>query len=229
MGTSTFFHPGPPSVQAAPSGLNLRGSPRRLDATRHGAPGVRPQGGAAVPLQEDEEAVGEHGHAHQEVGQGQPVAGAADPPLSAVVAVEEHRVLEVALRGAPAVTLRPVAPHPARQARSRAPPSPHPQGPDGVQVVRGRGLGRRDALAGGASEGLACDELKTEGRTCGGKGPRGGSAASLPGPGLLSSRPTSARSSVLTITGGQIFICLARAGLGALSLDYGGFWAPPAR
>lgn len=89
---------------------------------------MRPQGGAAIPPQEDDEAVREHGHAHQEVGQGQPVAGSADAPLAAVVAVEEHRVLEVALQGVPAVTLLPArAPPPPRQPQATPHRTPRDQ------------------------------------------------------------------------------------------------------
>lgn len=57
--------------------------------TAHGSPNGLGRSRALVLFQEDDEAVGEHRHAHQEVGQGQPVACSPDPPLPAVVAVEE--------------------------------------------------------------------------------------------------------------------------------------------
>lgn len=117
----------------------------------------------AILFQEDDEAVSKHGHPHQEIRQGQPVASPPDSSLPAVVAIEENGVLQVALprersASSPAQLpdCRPASPSPHR---SSAKPQPHPQGPDGVQVLSRSHVLLGDGLAGRASEGLACDEL----------------------------------------------------------------------
>lgn len=64
--------------------------------------------------------------------------------------------------------------HPPRD-KSVAKPEPHPQGPDGVQILGRCSVLLGDGLAGCASKGLACDELVREERMShgplGGKGP----------------------------------------------------------
>lgn len=77
--------------------LRLTRTHHRPDCDHSYRPWHMEGSGVAVLSQEDDEAVSKHGHPHQEVGQGQPVTSPSDPSLPAVVAVEEHGVLQVTL------------------------------------------------------------------------------------------------------------------------------------
>lgn len=105
--------------------------------------------------------------------------------------------------------------HPLLQGRSLAKPWPHPQGPDGVQVLGRSYVLLGDGLAGRASKGLAGNELVREERMSG--GPLGGGDQKKRGSGPPHAREDAAQERSLgvdsclilvdgkLITGGQIF------------------------
>lgn len=140
----------------------------------------------------------------------------------------------------PAPGSQDCSPVPPSLETSAAEPQPHPQGPDGVQVLGRCNMLLGDALAGRASEGLACNELGREkdglwSLGVGGTEEKGWLMFTHPG---CCTSDTEGVDFGLIPTGGnrsrvtRVSVCLVRACLGVLSLgrtwflwaDFWGHW-----